>query len=57
MTRLIRAQCVQILVRRSNEDCSHNIKHIKVNPVPGWNTEINFVPTPFRGGIGAFLAV
>jgi len=31
---LIRAQCVQILVHRSNEECSYDFKHIKVNLVP-----------------------
>jgi hypothetical protein len=34
MTRLIRAQCVQTLVRRSNAKSSCGVKHIKVNLVP-----------------------
>jgi hypothetical protein len=34
MKRVIRAQCVQTLVRRNNEESSHRLKHIKVNLVP-----------------------
>jgi hypothetical protein len=37
MTRLIWSQCVQTLVRRNTMESSQNIKHIKVNPVPGGN--------------------
>jgi hypothetical protein len=37
MTRLIWSQCVQTLVRRNTMESSRNLKHIKVNPVPGEN--------------------
>ena len=40
MTRLIRAQCVQTLVRRNNEESSHRFKHIKVNSGSGSGTKI-----------------
>ena len=34
MTNLIWSQCVQTWVRRNTVECSRNLKHIKVNPVP-----------------------
>jgi hypothetical protein len=35
MTRLIWSQCVQTWVRRNTVESSRNLKHIKVNLVPG----------------------
>jgi hypothetical protein len=37
MERLILSQCVQTLVRRSTEESSCGLKHIKVNLVPPGN--------------------
>src|SRR5882757_3108802 len=48
--RLIRAQCVQNLMHRSNTESSKRFKHIKVNLVPALEQEC--VP---RGALGAII--
>ena len=46
--RLIRAQCVQTLVRRNNPESSYRLKHIKVNLVPALERKIVPVRAPIR---------
>src|SRR6266568_5539131 len=43
---LIRAQCVQTLVRRNKEESSYKLKHIKVNLVPTWEQESTRIRFP-----------
>jgi hypothetical protein len=40
MARLIWSQCVQTWMRRNTVESSRNLKHIKVNPVPGGERKI-----------------
>ena len=45
---LIRAQCVQTLVRRNKEESSYKLKHIKVNLVPAWERKNRLESTRIR---------
>jgi hypothetical protein len=45
---LIRAQCVQNLMRRNNKESSNQFKHIKVNLVPARHKELFPAAGPAR---------